>query len=429
MRAIDASPTPTRAAAFLRLEDPAFVQVVRLYFARRGDPSLLPCNTKPQFYRDLLARPSKYWNQTLRAEREKESAAYDYARRLEDLVDPISLELPVEPVRTVYGRIYDKAGIQAWLAAHDTDPCTRAYLAPHDLYNLDANRLITCKEPVTEEELEKKTVWCAKRAQHLFEKGKHMEAIQTFKHRPSVHLVLDQIYSHLEFEDDPDEQLYVDYGTCEGIALEALKMRDEVPSGKFARGLVETANMCLAMMELNKPRPDFARAVYYLNKVESLPSDLKQFAAWTRGGDLELAAHVAQRIVAQHPVPDLHTQEPFRFLADCALYGKHGVPRDAVLARRLLGHLDDEDLLEDMQVKWAHMLITGLGGSTDIAEGVRLLRTCFSCAGEAQDLLAQVTSALSGVVCVEARHAEYVEARRLEKRARAEPSDPFLTPS
>lgn len=419
LRAIDASPTPTRAAAFLRLEDPAFVQVVRLYFARRGDPSLLPCNTKPQFYRDLLARPSKYWNQTLRAEREKESAAYDYARRLEDLVDPISLELPVEPVMTVYGRVYDKDGIRAWLAAHDTDPCTREHLAPHDLYPLDANKLITCKEPATEEEFEKKTVWNAKRAQHLFDRGKYLEAIEHFKHPPSVHVVLDKIYSHLEFEDDPDEQLFVDYGTSEGIALEALKMR----------GLAETANLCLGMMEMCKPRPDFARAVYYLNKVDSLPSDLKQFCAWTRADDLELAAHVAQKIVAQHPVPDSYTQEPFRFLADCALYGKHGVPRDAVLARRLLGRLDDEDLLEDMQVKWAHMLITGLGGSTDIAEGVRLLRTCFSCAGEAQDLLAQVTSALSGVVCVEARHAEYAEARRLEKRARSEPADPFLTPS
>lgn len=418
LRSIDALPFRERAAALLRIENPHFVQVVRLYFSGR-ESSILPLNMNAAFYREMLTRPSKTWVRTLMEEREKEKAGYDYAQRLEDLVDPITLELPVVPVMTVHGRIYDKDGIVAWLTAHDTDPCTREYLAPHDLFKLDANRLITCKEPATEEEFEKKTVWCAKRAQHLFDKGEHVEAIQTFKHKPSLHVVMDKIYTLLEYEDDPDEQMFVDYGTSEGIALEALK----VP------GLAETANMCLGMMEMLKTRADFERAVQFLSKVDSLPSDLKQFEAWTRGDGLELAAHVAQKIVAQHPVPDAFTQEPFRFLADCALYGKHGVPKDAVLARRLLGRLDDADLLEDMQVKWAHMLITGLGGSTDIAEGCRLLRTCFSCPGEAQDLLAQVTSALSGVVCVEARHAEYVEARRVEKRARVEPADPFITPS
>jgi len=395
LRAIKALPSPTRAAAFLRLEDPTFVQVVRLYFARRferrfarfEDLTILPCNTNPQFYRDMLALPSEFWNRTLRAESQKEIDAW----RLEDLVDPISLELPVEPVMTVYGRVYDKAGIQAWLAAHDTDPCTREHL--HHLYPIDANRLITCKEPATEEEFEKKTAWNAKRAQLLFDRGKHMEAVKHFKHPPSVRVVLDQIYSHLEEQDNPDEELFVDYGTSEGIALEALTM-----------GMTETANMCLGMMEMMcKERPDFARAVYYLSKVDSLPSDLLQFCAWTRGDDLNSAAHVAQKIVAQHPVPDWRTQGPFQFLADCASDGTHGVPCDEVLASCLTGRLAD-----------ANLLFTRWGVSpTDIHEGIRRIRTYFSCAGEAhellaQNLLAQINSALS----------EYAEARHAEKRTR-----------
>ena len=382
-------------------DDVLFVDVFRKYMSSR---TALPREFAPQFYRQLLERPSSEWKFILSSKILKEDTRDEdffklEEKSLEDLVDPITLELPVVPVGTVHGRIYDEAGLRGWLREHDTDPCTREYLREYDLKPLDmAADLILKKEPATEEEGEKKAKWCEKRADYLFRLGKWESAIRDFKHVPSMNMIVERFYAMLEYGDDTP-------GTCEEILLLA------------AEAEVEKAYMCLGMLEMNKARPDFDRGIEYFAQAEtfinSINVSMRVFEAMMRCEEFERAALWAANAI--HTSPDHANKEAFQFLADCLLYGKHGVDMDHARARGLLRSLDDGDLLDDMQVKYAHMLLTGLGGDQDVVEGMLLLRNCVACAGEAQDLFAQVSDALSSVVCVRERHAEYVEARNAKR--------------
>lgn len=46
----------------------------------------------------------------------------------EEYVDPISQELMSDPVITADGHTYERAGIERWLAEHDTSPLTNIVL-------------------------------------------------------------------------------------------------------------------------------------------------------------------------------------------------------------------------------------------------------------------------------------------------------------
>lgn len=391
-------------------EDELFVDVFRAFMSRR---TVLPRELGAQFYRGVLAHGDRDWLRVLHAkieeEREHDAAFYKLEEKsLEDLIDPITLELPVFPVGTVHGRIYEDAGLREWLKEHETDPCTRQFLRGYDKTPLEvAAEWILNKEPRTAEEAEKKARWREKRAEHLFRAGKYVAAALDLKHVPSMVVLVDRMFSMLEYNDDPDSCFQYKAGTCERILLAAVEAE------------VEKAYMCLGLLEMQKARPDFERGIEYFGRAEtffnSIHVSMRVFEAMMRCKEFERAAVWAN---AMHASPDHANKEAFQFLADCLLYGKHGVEMDPARARGLLRTLDDDDLLDDMQVKYAHMLLTGLGGDQDVVEGMLLLRNCVACAGEAQDLFAQVAQALSGVSCVRERHGEYMDGRNAKRTRR-----------
>lgn len=392
-------------------DDVLFVDVFRAYMTNKAN---LPRELAPQFYRGLLQRPSNEWKVLLGTQILKEEALdeqfYKLAEKsLEDLVDPITLELPVVPVGTVHGRIYDDGGLRGWLREHDTDPCTREFLREYDVRPLElVADYILKKEPATAEEGEKKTKWCEKRADYLFRLGKWESAILDFKHVPSMNMIVERFYTMLDYKDDPDLEYS---GRCEEILLLA------------AAASVDKAYLCLGMLEMQKARPDFDLGISYFESadpVDSVKVNVLLFEAMHRCKEYVRAAQTAAALVESQFKPDYATKEAFQFMADCALYGNHGVPLDYELARNLLRSLRAEGHLDDMQVKYAHMLLTGLGGDLDVVEGMMLLRNCMACAGEAQDLFEQIAKSLSGITCVRERHAEYVEAR-FAKRVRRLP--------
>jgi len=394
-------------------DDVLFVDVFRAYMTTKAN---LPREMAPQFYRELLQRPSNEWKRVLglrilKEETEDEPFFKLAGKSLEDLVDPITLELPVVPVGTVHGRIYDDVGLRGWLREHDTDPCTREFLREYDVKPLEmVADFILNKEPATEEEGEKKAKWGEKRADYLFRVGRWEKAIRDFKHVPSMNMIVERIFTMLEYKDDPDAEL--DPGRSEEILLLA------------AAASVDKAYLCLGMLEMQKARPDFDRGIAYFESAEPVDSvkvNVLMFEAMHRCKEYVRAAQMAAALVESQFKPDYATKEAFQFMADCALYGNHGVPQDYELARNLLRSLRAEGHLDDMQVKYAHMLLTGLGGDLDVVEGMMLLRNCMACAGEAQDLFAQIAESLSGITCVRERHAEYVEARCAKRARRLRP--------
>jgi len=392
-------------------EDVLFVDVFRAYMSRR---TVLPRELGAPFYRRVLEHGDTQWLRLLHTkieeEREDDAAFYKLeGKSLEDLIDPITLELPVLPVGTVHGRIYEDAGLREWLKGHDTDPCTRQFLREYDKKPLEvAAEWILKTEPRTEEEGEKKARWCEKRGDHLFRAGKYADAALELKHVPSMVRLVDRMFSMLEYNDDPDSCFQYKTGTCERILLLA------------AEAEVEKALMCLGLLEMQKARPDFDRGIEYFGRAEtfinSIQVDMRVFEALMRCKEFERAALWANAISSRTFQITTANKEAFQFLADCLLYGKHGVEMDVARARHLLRTLRKGGHLDDMQVKYAHMLLTGLGGDQDVLEGMMLLRNCMACAGEAQDLFAQVSAALSSVVCVRERHGEYVEARNAKRR-------------
>ena len=402
--------------ALLEIEDNVlFVDVFRAYMAGR---TALPREMRAEFYRQLATYPDSQWVRLLRvrATEEGEEDALFFkleGKSLEDMVDPITLELPVVPVGTVHGRIYEDAGLREWLTEHDTDPCTREFLREYDKKPLEiVAEWILLKEPASADEGEKKAKWCEKRADYLFRAGRLQEAATDFKHVPSMTSATERIFAMLEYGDDPD--LDHKSGTSERILLLA------------AEAGVEKAYMCLGMLEMNKVRPDFDLGGAYFEQAETFVNSINVgmllFDAMYRCKEFERAVRVAEGMMVNKPHED--TKGAFQFMADCALYGKHGVPLDHALARSLLRDLEEGDYLDDMQVKYAHMLLKGLGGDQDVVEGMLLLRNCLSCAGEAQDLFMQVAHVLSSVECVRERHDEYMEGRNAKRVRR--PAAPIV---
>ena len=396
-----------RSNALLEIEDNVlFVDVFRAYMTVR---TTLPREMRAAFYRQLATYPESQWARLLRAritEEDEEDALFFKLdeKSLEDMVDPITLDLPVVPVGTVHGRIYEDAGLREWLAEHDTDPCTREFLRDYDTKPVElVAEWILLKEPASADEGEKKAKWCENRAEHLFRAGRWQEAATDFKHVPSMTSLTERIFAMIEYGDDPD------LGHKSGTSERLLKMAAEAG--------VKKAYMCLGMLEMNKVRPDFDLGSAYFEQAETFVNSInvgnRLFDAMYRCKEFERAARVAEGMMVNKPRED--TKGAFQFMADCALYGKHGVTLDHTLARSLLRDLEEGHYLDDMQVKYAHMLLKGLGGDQDVVEGMLLLRNCMSCAGEAQDLFMQVSHVLSSVECVRERHDEYMEGRNAKR--------------
>ena len=352
----------------------SFVDLFRCYLRHLwGAGVKMPRNKTAAFYDDLLSRPFSEWRNVIDLEgyqdRLTAAAFYRLDRPLEDFVCGISQELPVVPVCTPEGQIYNMVDIHQWLFnGSRTDPLTRRPLYTHDLVGFssdDVNIFLNDKVPRNEAERELQATWRTARGQFLYDRGDGIGGA-LLGHPECLRFMIDRIRESLS------EDWYGPLTCCARVKARAIcelargvpALREEATEclGIFAAQRLEDLPRALAYFdEVDKPELKYKALVHFFNldeENEQVRDELVRLSVRLTE-EFELASE---------------TEDAFLLVAECAFDGKWGIAQDYAHSRRLLEQVAAFDLADDtMRCRLAFMYIKGLGGGFRRAEGYRIL--------------------------------------------------------
>jgi hypothetical protein len=368
----DANRAETIRAALTGQPHP-FVDLFRCYLRHLwGAGVKMPRNKTPDFYDDLLGRPFGEWRTVFDYEgyqdRLTAAAYYKLEGPLENFVCAISQELPVVPVGTPDGRIYNMVDIHSWLTRSPTDPLTRRPLYMHDLVGFsadDVNIFLNDKEPRNEAERVLQANWRTARGKFLYDRGDGIGGA-LLGHPESLSFMVDRIRESLS------DDWYGPLSCCARVKARAIcELARAVPAlreaateclGMFAAQRLEDLPKALAYFdEVDKPELKFKALIHFFH----LDEDNEQ----VRDELVRLSLKMTEEFELSS-----ETEDVFLLVAECAFHGKWGIEQDYALSRRLLEKVASFDLSDDtMRCRLAFMYIKGLGGAYRRAQGFEIL--------------------------------------------------------
>ena len=398
----------------------SFVSLFRAYLqVLWGVTMRLPFNKTPAFYDELLSRPFSEWKKLVEDEvfqdRGNDARVFKYDQPLDHFKCAISQELPVIPVGTPDGRIYNLPDIMQWLHRSSSDPLMRGALYTHDLVGFTDETVLAMfndKVPRNEEERDLQATWRAARGELMF-KRRNMVGGALVHHVECLRFMVEALMDAFA------EDWYCDLACCtRAQAIVVCDVAREMPEFRerataclgilMAQRVATLPRACLYFDVIDNPRLKFKALVHFFNMDEE------------ETGVRDQLVRVAREIVVRYPELTSETEHAFLLVAECAFEGKWGVTQNFGLSRSLLEKVENLDV--NLQCMLAFMYVKGLGGCVRRAYGFNMLEEMGT--EQAAHLLREFDRGADGV------HwgANPAEVRREERRRGAEKRRELLIP-